>query len=266
MKKVIGIVLLVAMELGGQQWQCRYPPNYVPNPGGVWDGLKQSKVSAYIPGDHVTAGSYCTWTDWFGNRWPFMKTYKADGYPVRDEWPVVPARVMHGLNFYKDRYMGRVAGASESRGYGAYSPVGGNLSWADEDGRWYDCYLFDSAGFGTLENYHEQLTFPYSGGIGQMSQAQAHLWGTAANPLDQPAANIMWDVRVVTNYYTGFDYTSAYAVGSHTCFPGFVVQSQLKILHHYMPPRNDTNYVFGCLFVHSGMISVQANEIQVPCQ
>jgi len=66
-----------------------------------------------------------------------------------------------------------------------FSPANGStLSAADEQGIFYDCYLFDALRTGYTEDYHQQVAFPYTGGsYGAMGQAQADLWGTAANPL-----------------------------------------------------------------------------------
>jgi hypothetical protein len=267
------LAFTIATQLAtAQQWDCRYPTPYPPDPslaGTSWEGLKKSSYNAYIPGDHVIGGSWCNWYS-FGNLFPFVKVYKADGSPVRQDYAVSPARVHHIQHYKHQNPYNPIHDASETRAYGAYSPFTGNLSFYDEDNRWFDCYLFHASGYGDTTDYHEQVTFPYSGsGYGQMSQAQVRLYGTAFNPLDFDPAKIRWDINVVTNYWRGYSYVTSYANVSHTCFPGHVVMSQNRILYHYTPPRYDWGYVSSCLvFPNSStnmIVGLIAAQQQVPC-
>jgi hypothetical protein len=237
----------------GQQWTCNTYD------GQPFEGLKKSSYNAYIPGDNIIGGSPCYYYIG-GDLYPFAKHYKADGQPVQDFYPVAPARVMQMQFFQYDQSQGTLRAASETRAYGAFSPANGStLSFADEDGVPNDCYLFHGSGYGMTNGYNEQITFP------QYRQAQAHLWGTAANPLDYPIATIAWDVNVVQNYQD-LNYVTAYANVTHTCFPAHVVQATNAILYHWTPPQNDPNYIFGCLVLHSGNISgVVTPTRRVPC-
>jgi hypothetical protein len=261
------MVLAIAQLASAQQWTCRWPIGHPLYPQ-AWEGLKKSSYNAYIPGDRVTAGSICYWNAW-GNLWPFQKIYKGDREPVRDLYPVTPARVMHSQNFYVGANMGTIRDASVSQSFGAFSPANGSdLSYADEDGSWYDCYLFHAEGKSTQDDYHEELTFPYRGvGYGSLNQTQVRMYGSAANPLDVPFARIRWEVRVLTDSFVGSDYVTAYANVTHTGFPAHVVQSQNKILYHWRPPQNDNIYVFNALvFLQNMTYGFVTPQQQVPCQ
>jgi hypothetical protein len=158
--------------------------------------------------------------------------------------------------------MRTVTAASETRSYGAFSPANGStLSYADEDGRWYDCFLFNASGYGSTANYQSSISFPFAG------QTQSRVYGTGSNPLEPPTAVISWDVHAVFNYQN-LDYVNAYANITHSCFPAHVVKTNGKTLYHYTPPSYDTSYIFSCLVLQQNKIQGLVwgyPGVQIPC-
>src|SRR5262245_16524002 len=268
-KRAARFVLVFAIAtqlLSGQQWTCRWPYGHPLYPQ-AWEGHKASTYHAYIPGDNIKGGTPCWWS-YYGAQVPYMKTYKADGWPVQDYWPIASARVHHGVSYYHNNVIfAPTHAASETRAYGKDSPWNGyTLSSNDEDIRRWDCYLWDDSAFEGTQDYHELIYFSGFGAYAEMGQAQINMYGSAANPLENSLARIKWDVNVVTSYWKGYDYTVAYANVSHTCFPAAAIQANGKLLYHYVPPRTDYSYVFQCLAVQSGMISgLIAGQQQIPC-
>jgi hypothetical protein len=246
----------------GQQWVCRYPAGH-PQAGQAWEGLKRHGHFAYIPGDNIVGGTPCYWTPYPGapyGTW-FSQRYKADGNPVT-EWGVTPARVMH-MQFMQYGYQqGDVKAASETRAYGYGSPANGStISYADEDGRWYDCFLFQASDIGSTINYMNTTNHPFPG------QAQSRVWGSGSNPLESTAARITWDVNAIFNYQN-LDYVTAYANITHSCFPAHVVNTNNKTLYHYRPPSYDQSYIFSCLVLQQGQTQGLVwgyPGVQVPC-
>jgi hypothetical protein len=253
------VTLYMAAQLAtGQQFYCHYP-NIAPWYGAAWEGLHSVRYSAYIPGDHISGPTQCNYFIG-GFDYPFTKIYKADGSPVIDYWPIQSARVYNSVSFQNNQLVSVFPDVGQTRNYGAFSPANGStLSNADEDQVAADCYLWNLSDYADKSNINADVTFPYS------TQGQGHTYGTASNPLESPIAKISWDVRTVVDY-SNLDYVTAYANVTHTCFPAHVVQVNNKVVYHYMPPRSDVDYVFGCLVLQQGKTQgLVTPTVQVPC-
>lgn len=256
------VAFVIAFQVAtAQQYYCRYPSGH-PQAGQPYDTLKAHSYSAYIPGNNVQGGSPCY--RWIGSLYyPFTMRYHADGYPVMDYWPVAEFRASALQRYYDSQNGGAYASTGETRGYGMYSPANGySLSYADEDGVYYDCYLFHGNAWASTNDIHADLTMPY------YKQAQTHFYGSVGNPMDLPIAPVRFDVRAVTDYQN-IDYVTAYTGwGTHTCFPAHVVKATgNSTLYHWMPPQTDPNYIFACLALNANQVQAYPSAVRrVPCQ
>ena len=155
-------------------------------------------------------------------------------------------------NFLKD--------PGQTRAYGFLSPANGStLSSQDEDGVAHDCYLWDDSGYADNSNWTYDVSFPYS------TQGQAHFSGSGSNPFESSLAKISWDMRTVVDT-SNLDWVTAYVNYNHTCYPSHGIMVNNYLIYQYIPPRNDTTYIFNCLVLQSGkIIGQQQSSTHVPC-
>ena len=81
---------------------------------------------------------------------------------------------------------------------------------------------------------------------------------SASNPLESVNAPITWDMRIVVDT-TNPNAPTAYVNYNHTCYPSRQIIVNGDLLYRYTPPRNDLNYITGCLLFQSGKITGQTN-------
>jgi hypothetical protein len=186
--------------------------------------------------------------------------YKGDGSPVIADYPIQSARTYHSVSFTANTFQGSFHDVGQTRAYGWNSPANGSyLSSGDEDGVSNDCYLWHASAYANTNDFHEEVTFPYS------TQGQARLYGTGTNPLEPSLGGVSWDMRVVIDY-SNLDYIQGMANVTHSCFPAHVIQVNNRYIYQYGPPRSDPSYIFSCLALQQGKIQGYVTPwYQVPC-
>lgn len=182
--------------------------------------------------------------------WPLI--YKGDAnygtYRAAQSVVVIPDSA-RDYNFYPN--------TGPTRNYGSASPangLGANLSsypltgdiyfgaygGSDEDNVADDCFLWNAAGHGSTDSMSAYTTsYPYA--------TQAHLYGSASNPLENPSPPITWDMNVVVDDSNPSSPTS-YVNYNHTCYPAHIVKVNGTVVYSYQPPYNNPVYLASCLF------------------
>jgi hypothetical protein len=129
--------------------------------------------SSYIPVDHIDGPSGCPGDP--GVRLIYMGDANRGTYRTTESIQITPdSRQSSG--FFQD--------TGQTRNYGAGSPANGStLSSLDEDGIQYDCHLWNDAAKATPAFSHDE-SYPSA------TEGQSHFTGSAANPLENPAATI----------------------------------------------------------------------------
>ncbi|MBV9954729.1 MAG: hypothetical protein JOZ70_05735 [Pseudolabrys sp.] len=241
------------------QWTCRTSGPNGGNTGPPFEGLHGVAYDAYIPVDHVTGPTPCFNVP----AGPTALIYKGDGDAYLPGYAIQSWRVEENLWFRaqsQDQQTPLIASAGQSRNYGYGSPLNGStLSILDEDGIPSDCFLWNAAGTASTANWHYDLTYPTS------TQGQVHYYGTASNPLESSAAAIAWDMRT-TIETANLDYITARVNYNHSCYPAHTIMVNDFLVYQYVPPRNDTTYITGCLLFQLGkIIGQQSQDTHVPC-
>jgi len=131
-------------------------------------------------------------------------------------------------------------GITENYGFG--SPVHPpNLSSADEDGKYNDCYLANATGHASTGSMSVTVSFPGS------HAATAGLSGSAGNPLvffsGYPTS---WNMAVSLNDAAPSAPT-AQAVASHTCYPAHTVTVNGTTIYNFQPTDNSLTTITKCL-------------------
>jgi hypothetical protein len=244
-------LFVFSSSLGAQQWSCRdqYGQPLQPQFG--------VNYGAYIPVDHVDAPTPCS----LGNL-PLPKIYKGDPSAyVGDDRPLYSYRVAQGIFVRNEQQYtaGYWYGVGATRNYGDGSPANGStLSDLDEDGVQYDCWQWNDAGLADSGDIHYDMSFPYS------TQSQTHFYGTATNPLESVRAPIAWDFRAVIDD-SSWTNPTAYVNYNHSCYPAHRVYVNGHSVYHYVPPRNDSDYITGCLLFQRDKLIGQTSSTSVPC-
>jgi hypothetical protein len=204
--------------------------------------------NAYIPVDHVQGALTCSYST---NSFVPL-TYIGDGnrgtFRTAEQIRIVPD-LQQSSGFFQD--------TGQSRSYGWASPFNGStLSDLDEDGVPLDCYLWNDAAKATPAFSHDE-SYPSA------HQAQAHYAGSASNPLETSQATITWDLHTVLDT-TNPQSPTGYVNYNHTCYPAHQIKVNGALIYLYTPPRNDPDYLTGCLLFHIGMVSGQTSSVSVP--
>lgn len=170
-------------------------------------------------------------------------------------------------NFYVN------TGATRNYGYGSPAngpdanldshPLGdlyqGLYSGLDEDNVGGDCSKWNAAGHAATTNMQTySVSYPYA------TQAQVHLSGSAANPLE-PGPAIVWNMNVVVDDSNPASPT-AYVNYSHTCYPAHIIKVNGAIVYTYLPSGNSEFYLAACLFQAPGHGLVTGVSATVPVQ
>jgi hypothetical protein len=129
---------------------------------------------------------------------------------------------------------------------------------ADEDGVRNDCFLWNDSGHADSSGFTHDESYPYG------SQGQAHFAGSAANPLE-PSPQIKWDMRVVIDD-PNVQAPTAYVNYNHTCYPAHHIVVNGQEVYSYIPPRNDTAFILGCLSDAFDHVIGQSGAVGVPPQ
>jgi hypothetical protein len=161
---------------------------------------------SYIPVDHVNGPDTCLYA-----LVPIGLIYKGDAgrgtFRTSESELVVPDGTLSTNQSLQ-------TGITENYGFG--SPVHPpNLSSADEDGVYGDCYHANATGHAGTGGMSISTTF-------QTKQATVGLTGSASNPLPLWSFPITWNMAVYVNDATPSSPT-AYVVASHTCYPAHTV-------------------------------------------
>jgi hypothetical protein len=204
--------------------------------------------NAYIPVDHVSGPSGCTWAGGQGVSYIYMGDAYRGTFRAAESIQVVPD-VQQSSGFFQD--------TGQTRQYGYGSPANGStLSSQDEDGIPNDCYLWNNSGK-AIPAFPYDVTFPYP------HQGQVHYSGSASNPLESSLATIQWDMRTVLDT-TNPQSPTAYVNYNHTCYPAHQIKVNGSIIYSYQPSYNDPNYLYQCLTLHVGTVIGQTNPVGVP--
>ena len=108
-------------------------------------------------------------------------------------------------------------------------------------------------------NWGYDMSFPDS------TQGQAHFSGTGSNPFESSLARISWDMRTVINT-SDLTNVTAYVNYNHTCYPAHGIKVNNYTLYRWEPPRNDADWITGCLVFQQGkIIGQQQSPTHVPC-
>jgi hypothetical protein len=172
----------------------------------------------------------------------------------------------------------RHAQTGPTRNYGYGSPVNGTAlssypltsdiyngayGGADEDGVASDCYLWNATGHASTGNMNSSPTITYL-----PSAAQVEFSGLAQNPLEPSVGTkpaIAWDMIVEVDDFNPSTPTS-YVTYNHTCYPAHIVTVNGTVVYSYLPPKNNTPYLAGCLFKLIPEVSGTTSSVQVPNQ
>jgi len=235
-------------EMESSNWRLQCPlVVFNPSGGDIVNPTFNVAYSAYIPVDHIQGPSSC---DYSGI--PITMIYMGDAnrgtYRTTESIQITPD-LQQSSGFFQD--------TGQSRNYGANSPRNGStLSSLDEDGIPNDCFLWNAAGKATPAFSHDE-SYPYA------HQGQVHYSGSSANPLESQSATITWDMRIVLDT-TNSQSPTAYVNYNHTCYPSHQIKVNGNLVYLYTPPRNDIDYLTGCLLFHAGTIIGQTNPVPVP--
>ncbi len=235
-----------------QQWKphsfnC---PDTVFHPGGGDNVSLGFTVgyNAYIDVDHITGPSGCTWSGGLSTNYIYMGDGNRGTYRAAEQIQVVPD-AQQGSGFFQD--------TGQTRNYGVGSPANGStLSSRDEDGIPNDCYVWNNAGK-AVPNFSYDVSFPNA------HQGQVHYTGSVSNPLESQLATIQWDMRTVIDA-TNPQAPKAYVNYTHTCYPAHQIKVNGAIVYSYFPVREDPNYIFNCLSLHTGTVTGQTQPTPVP--
>jgi hypothetical protein len=217
----------------------------------VWPRFNVA-YSAYIPVDHVDGPTPCPYNVAFTVRLIYMGDASRGTYRVTESIHVIPD-TQQGFGFFPN--------TGQTRNY-AYpsSPVNGStLSTDDEDGIPHDCVKWNAADQASPAGFAHDESFPFA------HQGQVHYSGSSANPLEDQAAQISWDMRVVLDTTNQVSPTG-YVNYNHTCYPAQQIKVNGTTIYLYTPPRNDTAYLFSCLVNQSDKIIGQTPSGPVPSQ
>ncbi|MGO4883234.1 MAG: hypothetical protein ACLP59_20800 [Bryobacteraceae bacterium] len=185
---------------------------------------------AYIPVDHVNGPDTCLYA-----LVPIGLLYKGDQgrgtYRGAQSLLVVPDGSL-------STNQSNQTGTTENYGFG--SPVHlPNLSSADEDGVYNDCYLANDIGHAGTSGMSITTSF-------KSHAATAGLTGSISNPLPFFSFPISWNMAVNVNDSNAASPT-AYVVASHTCYPAHTVSVNGTTIYSYVPTNNSTTYLTYCL-------------------
>ena len=75
-----------------------------------------------------------------------------------------------------------------------------------------------------------------------------------------PGSGIKWTMGVNIDSSIG----NATVTYSHTCYPAHVVKINGSVVYNYLPPSNDTRYIFRCLFTPVGTVIGVTSPVAVP--
>jgi hypothetical protein len=245
-------IMLAAQPAVAQLWYCHYP-NTPPWNGAAYEGNHNVSYNAYIPWDHISGPTPC----YTGA----SVIYKGDPNAIiPGDYPIQSARVYNVVNFRSGVILQAINDVGQTRNYGYGSPLNGStLSAGDEDGIARDCWLWNDSGYASTDDFHQDVSFPYP------TQGQAHNYGTASNPLESSLAKIAWDMRTVIDY-SNLDNVTGIVNYNHTCFPAHIIKVNDHTIYSWTPPRNDTDYITGCLLFQQGkIIGQQTQAQQVSC-
>ena len=204
---------------------------------------------SYIPVDHVNGPDTCLYT-----AVPVGLIYKGDlnrgTFRTAESVLAVPDSRLYTNQSVQ-------TGTTENYGFG--SPVHPpNLSSADEDAKYNDCYLANAIGQASTSGMSVTVSFPGS------HAATAGLSGSAGNPLVfLTGYPITWNMAVSLNDAAPSAPT-AYVIASHTCYPAHTVTVNRTTIYSYQPPSNSLSYITGCLTGNGYIGPVTGNTYQVP--
>ncbi len=221
------------------------------------------QYAAYIPVDHVSAPTPCLL-----NSVPKAKIYLGDAFrssfrATQSVLAIPFATTGISTNAVKN--------TGATRSYGVGSPVNGStLSTspassniydgpyigADEDQVSDDCALWHQKGRATSIDMQTPST---SFSVQNLSTT---LSGKVDNPNEQsaPGSGIKWNMSVNINSAIG-NATIAY---NHTCYPAHILKINGTVVYSYLPPQNDTFYIFKCLFTPFFPVIGVTSPVAVP--
>ena len=230
--------------------------------------------AAYIPVDNILGPRPCPYfTPGQQLPVPWLPLYKGDAnrgtYRAAQSVVVIPDAA-RDYNFYYN------TGATRNFGFGSpangsnanldsypltsdiyFGPYGG----ADEDTVDLDCYKWNNAGHAPTAGMQvDSVSYP------SPTQAQAHLYGSATNPLE-PSPPITWDMNVVVDDSNPASPT-AYVNYNHTCYPAHIVKVNGTVVYSYQPAYNNPFYLGNCLLQSPlfGKVVGQSSAVIVPLQ
>jgi hypothetical protein len=208
------------------------------------------EYSSYIPVDHVTGPSTCS----FQSNYRYL-IYMGDAnrgtYRTRQYMQIVPDGQTSS---------GYQPGVGHTRNYGYASPANGStLSAADEDGVANDCYVWNKDGVATNPSFTETVSFP------QAHQGQVHYTGSASNPFEAQWVAISWDETTLINNANPQSPTASIPSYNFTCYPSHQIKVNGQVVYLYTPPYNNTLYIGTCL-AGVNPVSGQVSAVQVPAQ
>jgi hypothetical protein len=256
------LLAILAVPLSGNcqyQWTCR-GPNFPPYNGMPWEGSHNVFYASYIPVDHVDGPVLSPCFNIPAG--PVQKKYKGDPNAIIYGFPPQSWRTSSIFTFrILDNYQGPFwRDPMETRNYGFGSPVNGSfLSALDEDNIPGDCFVWNAKGLADNSDWRYEYTVPFS------TQGHVRFVGTGSNPLELPSPGIAWDMRTIIDI-SNLDHITAKVNYNHTCYPAHVVMVNNFVVYNYRPPRDDANYIFGCLALQQGkVVNEQPNPTRVPC-
>jgi hypothetical protein len=251
--------------------------------------------TAYIPVDHVAAATYCfqgpppAGTSGCGGNQavpylgasviPTTKIYLGDAnkgtYRATEALIVTPDAKSHGSLFYAPSVTRNYGGASPANGYsanlastlvtpGVYNVSGGTYTGADEDNVPCDCNLWNNWGWANKASMQG-----LGGGYPTNTQANVIFFGNGANPLENPIAQIRWNMTVTID---DSNPNAPWAAVNYTlsCYPAHTVKVNGVVVYDSqnsspkIPSSNSTPNIFSCLTSTLGQVTGSGPMVHVP--
>ena len=208
----------------------------------------QISYSSYIPVDHATVPTGCTYN---GNTTNYIYLGDANRGTSRTAQGILITPSLSTVSGYYGT-------CGQTRQYAYGSPANGStISSLDEDNVSGDCYHWNASGTASSSSWSHTETY-------SSTQGQELLIGSAGNPLESSAGPITWNMRVVTDTSKPSSPT-AYVNYNHTCYPAHQVFVNGTQVYLYTPSLNSFAYIATCLSgISSSKVTGQTSAVAVP--